>query len=232
MSKRKIIQLVDVPSEILRSLPQLDRRVPIFGAFSDHTGKQISNGTTIGLAGVLDGMSMWLCKCNCGRLFLLAGRRLSVSGTPYASCGCTQHGCCEQREYRAWNYLRKRHKGDIVTEWSRFQDFMRDMGKCPRGKKSVVRLDVTKPYGPANCKWGTRMESVGVSQALHHRPITYRGRTMLMTEWARQLGITRERMRQRLNTCEEYGIDVGEALTTPPGLSMPSLPLNRPVVCK
>lgn len=54
------------------------------------------------------------------------------------------------------------------------------------------------------------------------RRLTLDGTTRTMAEWARHLGISRERLRQRIGQCERRRVDIREALMTPLGRRMPS----------
>lgn len=54
------------------------------------------------------------------------------------------------------------------------------------------------------------------------RMLTMNGETLNLAGWAKRLGISRERVRQRVEKCRKHGIAISEALTTPAGETMPS----------
>lgn len=54
------------------------------------------------------------------------------------------------------------------------------------------------------------------------REFTHKGQARSIGGWARLIGVSRERMRQRIEKCLKYKVPVKEALTTPAGETMPS----------
>jgi hypothetical protein len=90
----------------------------------------------------------------------------------------------------------------------------------PKLKKFYVigRFDRSKPYGPDNCKWMTRRQAhMGKGAKL----ISFRGESLPRKDWAKRIGITVERLRQRMRKCQRYGVDISQALSTPAGETMP-----------
>jgi len=87
--------------------------------------------------------------------------------------GNPKHGDCKggrSREYMSWQGMKTRclnknnpnypyYGGRGVTiceKWTgRFEEFLKDMGRCPKG----LTLDRIDPYGnyePTNCRWASR----------------------------------------------------------------------------
>jgi hypothetical protein len=133
-------------------------------------------------------------------------------------------------------------RGIVVCErWrNSFEAFYEDMGPRPQGggtrraDYSLDRIDNDGHYScgkcdecirncwPANCRWATMYEQLANKSSACIRMYTHNGVTKPMTNWAADLGLTRERMRQRINQCEAHGVDISEAITTPAGEAMPS----------
>jgi hypothetical protein len=119
------------------------------------------------------GRSFWKCVCNCGKFTTVSSQCLRAGMTK--SCGCyrTIHGMCFTKEHRAWSrakndcfnkksakYRSYGGRGIIMCEkWrNSFQEFYRDMGKCPSKSYSLDRINNNGNYEPSNCHWATAKE--------------------------------------------------------------------------
>jgi hypothetical protein len=138
--------------------------------------------------------------------------------------GNPKHGGSRTLTYSRWKSMRQRcldpaasnfpsYGGAGVTicqQWlASFEAFLADMGECPNRSMTLDRLDGSRGYEPGNCRWATRSEqtrnrSMNVS-------LTHQGRTMLVSEWAAEIGLSANTLRQRLY----LGWSVEKALTTP-----------------
>lgn len=170
----------------------------------------------------------WLCRCDCGKEKVIAGRCLREGKT--VSCRCKKkglrHGHCPSGkptpEYRSWNKMKDRclnpaneayadygGRGITICErWLKFDNFLADMGSRPSGT-TLERVNNKKGYMPSNCKWGTRLEQNNNSR--WNTRITYRGRTQTIAQWARELSIPSNRISKRLGE----GWSVEKTLSTP-----------------
>lgn len=86
------------------------------------------------------------------------------------------------------------------------------MGEKPERncRMTIDRIDNSRGYEPGNCRWATYIEqSNNRSYAVR---ITFCGRTQTRAEWARELGISRSAIKDRL---DRYGWSVERAFTTP-----------------
>lgn len=175
--------------------------------------------------------SLWLCVCDCGQekivrmWYLVQGRS--------QSCGCstaqflreksTKHGLSHSRTFNSWasmiqrcqdlncpNYPQYGGAGVRVCErWQVFQAFLDDMGERPAGT-SIDRIDNDGGYSPENCRWATRTEQARNRRYVHL--LTFEGRTLSLSEWAREIGVPRHTLRYRLH---HLGWTVERAFTTP-----------------
>ncbi|MBY0469146.1 MAG: hypothetical protein K2Q07_09240 [Burkholderiaceae bacterium] len=138
--------------------------------------------------------------------------------------GNKKHGGSHSLTYRRWKSMRQRcldpnstsyaqYGGAGVTICARwvesFAAFLADMGECPDASMTLDRRDGSRGYEPDNCRWATRLEQN--RNRATNTPITYQGRTMLVAEWAAELGFDANMLRQRLY----LGWSVEKALSTP-----------------
>lgn len=165
----------------------------------------------------------WKCKCDCGVEF--SARAQSLRNGVTTHCGCSvdrsgsangnwRHGMKQSRAYNTWMAMRERcenekstsykNYGDkgvsVCEEWRDFLVFYRDMGAPPKGA-SIERIDNSKGYSKANCKWGTRTEQNRNTSRV--RRIKAHGIVMTMPEWAALSGVKYSALYKRLVTCKQ-----------------------------
>lgn len=100
----------------------------------------------------------------------------------------------------------------VCDRWlESFENFLADMGEPPTPKHSLERVDNDSGYSKENCKWATRAEQLRNKRT--NRWISYRGRTMCLEDWAREVGITNHGLAGRI---DKSGWSIERALTTPP----------------
>jgi hypothetical protein len=136
-----------------------------------------------------------------------------------------RHGWSKTRLYGVWCLMRARcekptnksfpsygGRGIKVCErWSNFQNFFADMGDRPSPKHLLDRIDNDGPYSPDNCRWvGSIREQR--SNCRDNRRLTHNGETLILSEWARRIGIDPDTISERLNS---LGWTVEDALTRP-----------------
>jgi hypothetical protein len=163
------------------------------------------------------------CSKSCGCLSkeLTAGRCL----THGASAGQSR-GESLAPEYRSWRSMRTRclntrsqyyasygGRGVRICErWQGedgFANFLADMGKKPTPKHSIDRIDNDGNYEPGNCRWATKRQQVNNRRAT--RFVECRNRRLLVSEWARETGLSPECIRARLRS----GWPAERAVSTP-----------------
>lgn len=162
------------------------------------------------------------CRCICGTEKILQFR--SVRTGHSRSCGClraritkersTKHGQAgtdrRSREYRIWANMKSRCQNKrsadysryggrgikVCDRWQDFEKFFSDMGRCPPGL-TLERKNNSLGYNPANCEWAPQAKQQ--RNRRDTRLITYKEKTMCLTDWADFLGISRSTLQWRLN---------------------------------
>ena len=177
----------------------------------------------------------WLCKCDCGNTCLVESQCLSKGVT--RSCGCLKiesdrtnknhlrHGKSKTRLYKIWvdikrrcdDSLRKAYKyygGKGITyckEWQQFEPFYEwSMNNGYKDNLSIDRIDYNGNYCPENCRWVDSFVQANNTSRNHY--ITYKNKTLTVAQWAREIGINRSVLNDRIN---KLHWDAEKALTTP-----------------
>lgn len=176
----------------------------------------------------------FLATCDCGNSIICLGRNLR--STSVSSCGCLRkemlrlgpiaarkHGMHLSRTYCSWQHIKRRcnnraareypHYGGrgiaVCSRWmNSFENFLEDMGEVPPDM-SIDRINNDGNYEPSNCRWATPRQ-----QALNKRSncvLTFKGKTMTVTEWADKLGMIAHSLQNRIGR----GWSTERALTTP-----------------
>ncbi|NUP53400.1 MAG: hypothetical protein HOW97_39675 [Catenulispora sp.] len=96
----------------------------------------------------------------------------------------------------------------VCDQWRSYENFAADMGQTFSPELELDRTDVDGPYSPENCRWATRAEQQRNKRTNH--AITWRGRTLVVTDWAELLGLKPNTVVHRLRR----GWTVDRALTT------------------
>ena len=179
-----------------------------------------------------DGRVMWRCRCDCGTEIVRIAKAVKSGNTK--SCGCinkerltaqnkatAKHGMTGTRAHTAWinmqerclnpnhnSYHRYGGRGvKICQRWlDSFTNFHDDMGDPPKGM-SLDRIDVDGDYEPSNCRWATDEEQSNNRE--NNRYLEFGGKKQTIAQWAREVGMSREALRYRINA----GWSIEEALT-------------------
>jgi hypothetical protein len=159
---------------------------------------------------------LWSCTCDCGGETVVVGGSLKSGLTK--SCGCARrapgrnqtHGQSRTPAYNIWCKLRDRCDNPQNKEyrywggrgitydprWNSFENFYADMGDPPKGT-SIDRVNNDDNYSAGNCRWATPLTQSRNNRQAH--PVTSNGRTMLLVDWAKELGIKPAALSQRMS---------------------------------
>lgn len=97
----------------------------------------------------------------------------------------------------------------VAPEWNDFQQFFTDMTFGYRKGLTLERVDNSKGYSKANCRWATRDE-----QSVNKRNnvmLTFDGKTMAMGRWAKELGLNPQTLHMRVRV---YKWPISKALSS------------------
>jgi hypothetical protein len=129
-------------------------------------------------------------------------------------------------EYSVWHGMKNRCSDPTSQRWHRyggrgirvcdrwlnsFENFYADMGPRPGPDYQIDRIDNDGDYEKSNCRWVTRL--VNSNNKESNRMIEFRGKTQSLSQWAREVGLTKGALETRMNT----GWTVERALTEPVG---------------
>jgi hypothetical protein len=85
----------------------------------------------------------------------------------------------------------------VCKRWLKsFENFLEDMGPRPAGM-TLERKDSNGDYTPENCKWADRIEQAN-NRRISHK-ITVDGRTLSLSQWSREVGISPSTLGYRLS---------------------------------
>lgn len=201
--------------------------------FIDMTGEKYGKLLVVEYAGKTKrGLSLWKCKCDCGREAVVQSANLRNGHTKSCGCfraewckeNCTKHGLEHTRLYGIWadmiyrchnpenpNHERYGARGiSVCEEWRNdvraFYDWAIRNGYSD--DLTIDRIDNNGNYCPENCRWATKAE-----QASNRRSnilITRNGETKTMKQWAISEGIPYQVVWQRI---KKLGWDSERALT-------------------
>ncbi len=159
------------------------------------------------------------CLCDCGKTVVVDVKNLRRGNT--RSCGCLRaesqkgknatHGMSGtgDRTYSSWRSMRDRcnnpssskfhlygGRGITVCEqWDDFLVFLADMGERPDAT-SIDRINPDLGYSKTNCRWASIVVQNNNSRTNH--VLTAGGKSLTITQWARDTGISIESIRARL----------------------------------
>lgn len=150
-----------------------------------------------------------VAKSLCQKHYVQFKRHGSVRNTEWL------HGLSKSKIYKVWqgmsyrasNLKDKYYAGrgiKMSSEWKNFRAFYADMYKSyslhikkyGTHNTTLERINNNKGYSKSNCRWATYEEQWRNKR--NSRLITYKGKTLTLTQWARRVGISQRALHNRL----------------------------------
>lgn len=173
----------------------------------DLTSRKFGKLTVEKYAFSKNGRAGWLCKCECGNEKVVSSGDLLYGQVK--SCGClhkaTKHNLSNTKIYSAWKNIKARcyNKNSshyncygargisVCEEWkNNFMAFYNwSINNGYKEGLSIDRIDNNGNYEPNNCRWCDRITQANNTRTNHF--ITYNGKTQTITQWSRELGLSR-----------------------------------------
>lgn len=180
----------------------------------------------------------WLCKCDCGNEVVVRGSNLKNGNSK--SCGCLQKdttsfnnklhngsisvsGMARSKIYTTWCNMKQRCLNEnnrqykdyggrgikVCDDWLDFEPFYKwAMVNGYNDMLTLDRINTNGNYTPRNCRW-VDMKMQQNNRRNNHR-ITYNGKTQTLAQWADEIGVKRQTLRDRIF---RYGWSVEKAFT-------------------
>lgn len=211
------------------------------GKLIDLTGQRFGRLTVIEKSPSRRGdKTWWSCKCDCGStlevwsVYLRNGTTKSCGCLNREMCSARlkayrkrngADGRSKNRLHSIWAGMKERclspgshayalYDGRGITvcdEWRNSFDAFRDWALTHGYSEdlSIDRIDVDGDYCPENCRWADAITQSNNTRCNHM--LTYSGRTMSVSRWAVEIGISRGTLVSRLSA----GWSVQQAIETP-----------------
>ncbi len=101
---------------------------------------------------------------------------------------------CYYRKHISWKWYGA--KGiHVCLRWHKFKFFAEDMEPGWKRGLTIERINNDLGYSLENCRWATTHEQR--MNDSHGKKYTFRGQTKRLSEWAKEIGVTYQAMRQR-----------------------------------
>lgn len=110
----------------------------------------------------------------------------------YAAYQGAKHRCTNPNDP---SYVRYGGRG-IEFRFTSFQEFLEELGVKPSSIHSVNRIDNDGHYEAGNVEWATPTQQQQNTRL--NRRLTFNGKTLVIGQWARVLGLTKNAINERL----------------------------------
>lgn len=168
----------------------------------------------------------WKCRCDCGNEKIILTR--SLTHNKVKSCGCLRteklreratHGMSETRFYGIWMGIKNRCNNinepaykyygargiRVCDRWlESFENFRDDMyqsysnhiKKFGKDNTTIERKENNGNYCSKNCEWSDKKKQCNNRRS--NRLITYKGKTQNISQWAKEVNVSRYNIAFRL----------------------------------
>ena len=196
---------------------------------ADFVGKKINHLTILSNLGSQNIKGKYrrrvLAQCDCSTKTIREFDFDKIWNNHTKSCGCVQkesasyvgkenktHGQTKTVEYKTWRsmldrcYLPKNIKYplyggkgiQVCDRWREsFENFYADMGDRPSDVFSIDRINSNGHYEPSNCRWADILTQNNNKK--NNLYLTYQGKTLTISQWARELNISNSTLYNRKN---------------------------------
>jgi hypothetical protein len=158
----------------------------------------------------------WLCKCDCGKEWVVPGFNLRTGRVK--SCGCYNHDKAKlqgthrksrSRAYKIWAGMIQRCRNPknpsyylyggrgirVHKPWLRFEKFYADVGDPPPGT-TIDRKNTNGHYVPRNVRWASSLQQGRNTR--RNRIVEINGVKKPLSEWCALRGLKYDTVMKRL----------------------------------
>ncbi len=186
----------------------------------EETGKVYGSLTVIKFAEQnKHGQAVWECLCDCGETALINGSHLRHGRKDHCGCKGTpmmrNHGLSQNVIYSAYRNAHFRCTNPKAKQWLNYggrgiqfklgtgEEFVTKMTESWFVGASLGRIDNNGHYEYENLRWETaRQQTSNMRSNVFY---TYEGRTLILSDWARELNVCGHTVKNKVN---QLGVDL------------------------
>lgn len=178
----------------------------------DKTGLRIGKVEILGFSRRVNdtpgGVTFWVARCDCGKVYEISGAN-THSPRMCAVCGRKtfrnngKHGKSLSPVYRWWSRMKQRAAGRVCKRWLDFEEFYDDMGDMPENKP-ILHIPDTGIVNDETCFWTDVRNSA--------KYLDGEGMPTTLEKLGKELGVTRQRVEQKMAKARQLGVDEFEYL--------------------
>lgn len=84
----------------------------------------------------------------------------------------------------------------VCKRWHSYDNYKDDIAMLAGRGTEIDRINNDGPYSPTNCRWATK--TINLRNTRRRKEITWSGRTQHYIDWAQELGINPDTLRNRV----------------------------------
>lgn len=202
------------------------------GQIIDLVGQKFNHLTAIYSISDPNNGRLWYCRFDCGKTKKNPVSGYALKANKIKDCGCIKkpsgmykHGKSNTKIYNVWTAMKQRclKENDrayvnyggrgiaVYEEWLSFIPFYEwAMNSGYKEGLTLERIDNDGNYEPPNCTWIPKSEQTSNRRINKH--ITYKGKTKIMKDWAKELGFDYHVIQSRIT---KLGWSIEKAFETP-----------------